>query len=700
MTIYPTLIIGSGEIATQALEQTTRLLRSFRSPVEHVVSIGIYEAGEAKKLHVPPVDVPDWFVNPLAEWMYRIRTERNLEKVRRAGISVGPIGGYLVVQILLLVDSDHANSVPEIVYLLEEASLSLQEKVPPRLHLFVIHPHPSAFSPSVLGDPNAFVRNGSLTCSSMWILAPVRSDGSVLTLDDLATALPHFLFASLQPIDHYEEHWLFRKPLSSDKIWLVPGFGLVVLPLPEIEEALTHQLLADAFSELTSEPETPPEVDPEIEQDEVTWWQRLLKAIPNVTSAGAGLTLSLAQDKPNLSSDPHQWLRETDDWDTRWRKETLLQCEQAMLSAANEMLEVFRSYLRQYIRNNMLISRGALPILRFALDKAAQSLDRWTILKMELSEPGGETIQSARTRFEEALERLPEKGRLATIAALITLVSWAVLQGVLWLLAPHLGAYLWWAVATAAVLPPAAAGAGAYTFYRRRRAYLQECWDEYLERFHAQHAELLRWRALHVLQSTAQAMKDVITEELQRAQQLQQDISTRIPFWRQLAQALRITLPFPLRAIVSNWKHIQPMVEELWGRRDLAKVVRKGLEDLGISTLVDLQERTDDVTNYLRRQLLDHWMTSEHRQPAYYLRLRFRNEETLHQWLYEQMSEAAHEASALLWRCEQPAQQGWKLFAEGLPMLNGVTPGVPHGDETLVVPNVFGRVCVGQAETP
>ncbi|GBC97483.1 hypothetical protein HRbin16_03306 [bacterium HR16] len=205
---------------------------------------------------------------------------------------------------------------------------------------------------------------------------------------------------------------------------------------------------------------------------------------------------------------------------------------------------------------------------------------------------------------------------------------------------------------------------------------------------------------MHVLQSTAQEMKDVITEELQRAQQLQQDISTRIPFWRQLAQALRITLPFPLRAIVSNWKHIQPMVEELWGRRDLAKVVRKGLEDLGISTLVDLQERTDDVTNYLRRQLLDHWMTPEHRQPAYYLRLRFRNEETLHQWLYERMSEAAHEASALLWRCEQPAQQGWKLFAEGLPMLNGVTPGVPHGDETLVVPNVFGRVCVGQAETP
>ena len=699
MTIYPTLIIGSGKVTTQALEQTARLLRSFRSPVEHAVSIGIYEAGEARKVHVPPVAVPDWFVNPLAEWMYRIRVEQNLEKVRKAGISVGPTGGYLVVQILLLVDSDHTDSVTEIVHLLEEASLSLQEKVPPRLHLLVIHPHPSAFSPTVIGDPNAFVRTGSLTFSSTWILAPVRSDGSVLTLDGLQTALPHFLFACLQPIDRYENHWLFRKPLSSDRVWLVPGFGLIVLPLPEIEDALTHQLLADAFAELTSEPETTPEVDPEIEQDEGTWWQRLLQAIPNIATQGAGLTLSLAQDKPNLSDDPHQWLQETDDWDMRWRKETLPQCEQAMLSAANEMLDVFRSYLRQYIQNNMLLSRAALPILRFALDKAAQALDRWTILKMELSEPGGETVQSARTRFEEALKRLPKRGRLITIAALVTLVSWAVLQGALWLMAPRLGAYLWGAVGAAAILPPALAGGWAYAFYRRRKAYLQECWDDYLGRLHAQHAELLRWRALHVLQNTAQEVKDVITDELQRAQQLQQDINTRISLWKQVAQTLRIMLPFPLRAIVANWKHIQPMIEELWGRRDLAKVIRKGLEQLQISTLFDLQERTDDVAQYLRHQLLDQWMTPEHRQPAYYLRLRFGNEEALRQWLYEQMSEAAHEASALLWRCEQPAQQGWKLFAEGLPMLNGVTPGVPHGDETLVLPNVFGRVCVGQADT-
>ncbi|MGC8783220.1 MAG: hypothetical protein ACP5RN_02375 [Armatimonadota bacterium] len=700
MTIYPTLIIGSGKIATQTLEQTARLLRCFRSPVEHVVSIGIYEAGEAKKLHVPPVDVPDWFVNPLAEWMYRIRVERNLERVRKAGISIGPIGGYLVVQILLLVDSDQTDSVPEIVHLLEEASVSLQEKVPPRLHLLVVHPHPSAFSPTVVGDPSAFVRTGSLTFSSTWILAPVRSDGSVLTLDDLETALPHFLFASLQPIDHYEKHWLFRKPPSADKIWLVPGFGLVVLPLPEIEDALTHQLLADAFTELTSEPETTPEVDPEIQQDEVTWWQRLLQAIPNIASQGAGLTLSLAQDKPKLSGDPHQWLQETDDWDAHWRKETLPQCEQAMLSAANEMLEVFRSYLRQYIQNNMLVFRGALPILRFALDKAAQAMDRWTILKMELSEPGGETVQSARTRFEEALERLPERGRLITIATLVTLVSWAVLQGALWLLAPRLGVYVWWAVVVAAVLPPVLAGGWAYAFYRRRKAYLQECWDDYLGRLHAQHAEMLRWRALHVLQNTAQEMKDVITDELQRAQQLQQDINTRISLWRHLAHTFRVMLPFPLRAIVSNWKHIQPIVQELWGRRDLTKVLRKGLEELGISTLVELQERTDDVAQYLRHQLLDHWMTPEHRQSAYYLRLRFGNEEALRQWLDEQMSEAAHEAAALLWRCEQPAQQGWKLFAEGLPMLNGITPGVPHGDETLVLPNVFGRICVGQTDTP
>lgn len=698
MTIYPTMVIGSGETAAQVLKQTTRLLRSFRSPVEHVISVGLYEAGSAEKLHVPHVGIPGQFVNPFAEWMCRIRAEQNLERVRSAGISVGPAGGYLLVQILLVVDSNQTDSISTIVRMLEEAALFLQEKIPPRLHILIIHPHSSSFGFPTGKDTHLLIHSDFLTLSSRWILAPVRSDGSILTEDEFLTALPYLLFAALQPTDHGDEHWLFRKPLATADDWLVPGFGLVVLPLPEIEDALTHQLLADAFSELNAEPEAPPEAVPELEPEETTWWQRLLQAIPSVAGAGAGLTLSLKQDKPDLSKDPHRWLQEADAWDTRWRKETLPQNEQALQSAANEMLEAFRGYLRQYIQNNMLVSRGALPLLRFALDKAAQAMDRWTILKAELTEPGGETIQSARTHFEQALERLPERGKLITIAVLITFVSWALLQGVLWLLSPRLGTYLWWAVAAAAVLPPAAAGGGAYAFYRRRRAYLQQCWDDYLGRLHAQHAELLRWRALCVLQNAAREMKEVITSELQRAQNLQQDIGTRIPLWRQMAQTLRILLPLPLRPIVSNWRHIQPMVEDLWGGRDLAKVVRKGLEDMGISTLDDLQQRTDDLSNYLRRQLLDHWMTSEHRQPLYYLRLRFGSDETLRAWLHEQMKKASQEASALLWRCEKPAHQGWKLLERELPMGDGITPSVPHGDAVLIVSNVFGRVCVGRTD--
>lgn len=93
-------------------------------------------------------------------------------------------------------------------------------------------------------------------------------------------------------------------------------------------------------------------------------------------------------------------------------------------------------------------------------------------------------------------------------------------------------------------------------------------------------------------------------------------------------------------------------------------------------------------------------MTPEHRQPSYYLKLRFGSEEALRQWLHEQMKEAEQEASALLWRCEKPAHQGWKLIEKDLPVVDGMNLGVPYGDEVLVVPNVFGRVCVGRAETP
>lgn len=49
---------------------------------------------------------------------------------------------------------------------------------------------------------------------------------------------------------------------------------------------------------------------------------------------------------------------------------------------------------------------------------------------------------------------------------------------------------------------------------------------------------------------------------------------------------------------------------------------------------------------------------------------------------------------------EKPAYQGWKLIERNLPMVDGVTPGVPHGDGVLIVSNVFGRVCVGKSDTP
>lgn len=696
MTTYPALMIGSGKTTVQVLAQTARLLRSFRSPVEHVLAIGTYEAGNIEKLHVPPVHLSEQFVNPFAEWMCRIRAERNLERARDAGIYVGPVGGYLLVQILLVVDSDRTESISAIVRMLEEAVLFLQEKIPPRLHLLMIHPYSSHLPASAIEGAAALVQSGTITPSSRWVAAPVRSDGSTLTEEDFRAALPYLLFAALQPTEHGEEHWLFRKPHSLGRDWLVPGFGLVVLPLPEIEDALTHQLLADAYSKLNGETEVLPEAVPDLEPEETTWWRCLLQAVPHVAVAGAGLTLSLLHDQPHLSKDPRRWLQEADEWDAHWRKEVLPQNEQALQSAADGMLEAFRSYLGQYVRNSMLASQCALPLLHWALSRAVQAMDRWVILKMDLSDEAGETIHSARVRFEKALAQLPERGKLIPIAALITFVSWAVLQSALWLLAPRLGGYLWWAVAAMAVLPPVAVGWGTYAFYRWRETYLQQCWNDYLKHLQAQHAELLRCRALRVLQNAAQEMKDVITSELQRVQSLQQDISARVSLWKQLAQALRIAASSPIRPIISHWRHIQPMVEELWGKRDLSQVVRRGLEELGIGTLADLQDRIDDLSRHLRRQLLEHWMTAEHRQPSYYLRLRFGSEEVLSQWLRQQMKEAAQEASALLWRCERPAYQGWRLLEADLPMVDGLAPGVPRGDKVLVVSNVFGRVCMGK----
>lgn len=694
MNACPMLVVGAGNTSAQVLQRLNALLRAFRSPINHITALVLQENSSFIELHAPRASIPALSQNPFLLWMVKIRAEDNLDRVRGSGVQVGSPAGYSLVQVLLVVDSGQLDAIWSTLPLLEEAAVSLQETVPPRLHLLVLHPQVDDLPMQSLGSLRDSIQTQLLPLCSVWTLSPARSDGSFLSYEEFITVVSYLLFAALQPADRNEQHWLFRKPhRGSDNEWTVLGCGLVVLPLPEIEEALVNRLWSDAYSELFSESDATPELPNDLPLDETSWWSRLLQAVPEIVRAGTDLTLSLRQEAPHAEGEPQQWVRQLEEWDTRWRQETLPRSEQAMQRVADELLKVFHAYLQSYIRENMLVCRGALPLLSTLLNKVAHSLEQWTVSKVQVEEVSPSSVQATRALFERSVERLPDRGKVFTLSALLVLASWAVLQGVLWFYAAHLGSRLWWAVAAAALLPPLVIGLIAYAFYRQRKQQLLQHWHLLVSEIRAQHVQLLRQSAVRVLQRTLEQLQGMVRQEQEQLQLLQQQIQTQVAVCKQAAEALHLVLPPPLRSVVSYWKHIQSVAQELWGHRSLSAVLRKGMEEIGIASLLDLTHRVRELSEYLRRRLLDDWMRPEHRQITYYLRQRFHREEDFQEWVQDQMEKATQEAHALLWRCERPVHEEWKLLVRELPLMNGARARTWHSGETLVVTNVFGKIC-------
>jgi hypothetical protein len=300
MVVYPTIVLGAGDLPCQTVERTKRLLRSFRLPARHVTALGAYQNGSLQAVYVPNAPGEN-FVNPVTEWMYRIRLQSNLEAALDEGASVGPDGGYLFVQALLLFDDEHVSIIDEVVHLLDEGSAYLREPVPVRLHVMVIHQQFSDPSP-IYSTVESLESTRWVTVASRWLIGRTRSDGSMLSIDDLSVSLPYLLLSALQHADYGKDHWLFREPWTSSATPRSVGFGLVVLPLPEIEDTLSHWFLSDVFKLVSTEvKETPPIPDDLLPQEE-EWWQKLVSTVQNVAKAGAGLTLSLIDSTPPIGS--------------------------------------------------------------------------------------------------------------------------------------------------------------------------------------------------------------------------------------------------------------------------------------------------------------------------------------------------------------------------------------------------------------
>jgi hypothetical protein len=691
MVIYPTIVLAAGNLPYQTVERTARLLRAFRLPARHVTVLGAYHNGSLRTMHAPHAPTEN-FNSTLSEWMYRIRLQRNLQAALEEGACVGPEGGYLFVQALLLVDDEQLPTVNTIIRLLNEGSAQLREPMPVRLHVMVVYQQ-FKNSSSLSTQLKNLKNTRWVTVASRWLVGRRRSDGSMLTVDDLLVSLPYLLLSALQQADYGKQHWLFREPVPQTTSPRSVGFGFVVLPLPEIEDTLTQWFLADVFKLLNAEVEQLPPMPAELIPQEEDWWQKLVSTLQTVAKPGAGLTLSLVDNSPPVGRDPHQWLNEADAWHKQWRTEKLSSWEQSLRTVAGELIDNLRQRLHSTVQNRLLSVVGCVPIVKSMVERLLQAFETWTVAKLDVKEPSTEALQSALQQFEQALSRLPNRQESLQRATLVALIGWALLSLSALMLSSHVVEYVKIVWSVAAIVPPVVGVGWAYQHYRQRRQDVDAAWENYVQKLRSYQTELLRMRAITVLKSTFKQVRALIQEQQASVESLEQHLRGKIFSWETAVQAFEIVAPPPLRFIVRSFRQLMPVVQELWGKRDLKATLQQVMNQLGISGIGDLLARAEEVQDELRRMLLNQWMQPEHRDPRYYLRHVMGSEEALERWLSEQMQDAMQSSSALFWQCEHPADEGWKLLLDGVSYHNGFRTQVPVGDRIVYAPVVSGRIC-------
>jgi hypothetical protein len=277
-------------------------------------------------------------------------------------------------------------------------------------------------------------------------------------------------------------------------------------------------------------------------------------------------------------------------------------------------------------------------------------------------------------------------------------LGWALLSLFGLMVSSYVAEYVKIVWSVAAILPPAVGAGWAYQHYLQRRRDLNAAWENYLQKLRSYQTELLRLRAVTVLKSAFKQLRSIVQEQQVSVESLEQHLREKIFSWETAVRAFELVAPPPIRFIVHSFRQLVPIVQALWGKRDLQATLQQVVNRLGIGGVSDLVARADEVQNDLRRLLLNHWMQREYRDPRFYLRHLMGSEEAFERWLTAQMHDVTQSSAALLWQCEHPADEGWKLLLDGVSYRNGFRVQVPVGDRVVYAPVVTGRICTREVD--
>jgi hypothetical protein len=608
---YPTMVVAVGDLAHRALAEAHELLQAFRSPALYITALAAYREGVYYEIGAPSLGDAGAFESPLARWLYATRLELNIHCARSEGMEVGPPGGYLLEQILLVVDSDAYGDALQMVQAVQELCERADDLVPARLHWLVLHPSYDAPLPTTLWQDHLARQHtpSALQEGKMYLLRLVRSDGSAMTPDQLRETAAYLLLMALHPAEFVGEHWLYRSLVDADRAPSTLGCGLVVLPLHKVIQCLQDKLVAEALTTLLSGSGGAVGLP---QPDEAHLWGHVVgqaaqawgEAVRLQPQDALGLTATIPTPALNPRGLSAASLTAVADWEREWHEQKLPRWRMRLNDAAQRAADSYRESLHTGVQQHLRTPDANLTALKARLETLASAVSSWQIHTLTPTRPSAERKTALRTRLEKSLAEAERfKGGL----------------------------------------------------FRRRPAPDAETVNAYAQALHDYYAQSLRADAHEAFNSLAQQIRDAIQQQLHSVRAALERIQLEARERENRARAFHHpTLPW-LRPLVYRWEHLESTAQALWGNRDLATLIRQLIDPER-----DLREQLPWITQQLE-QYLQRWMTDYFRRFSYYLRERYPNLQSRITHCEQHLTAMREQAPRVLWRAEKPTPQVWQV---------------------------------------
>ncbi|BCW95275.1 MAG: hypothetical protein WHS44_00950 [Fimbriimonadales bacterium] len=610
---YPTMVVAIGDLSRRAVHEAHELLEAFRSPARATTALCAFERGDYEAIHVPESGDASAFDAPLTRWLYATRLEQNIHRARQQGMEIGPPGGYLLEQLLLVFDSDAYADALRVADDLRALCERADDLVPARLHWLVLHPsYDSPLPPAIWQDHLTRLRASSAVQEGkMHLLRLVRSDGSVITHEQLRETVAYMLLTALHPAEFVGEHWLYRSVVDTERAPSTIGCGLVTLPLHKIIQCLQDKLVADALSCLLSGANdatglpTPEEAQlwTQIVGQSVQGWDTSDGARVQAQSA-LGLSVTIPVPSLSASTLDSSRLAAGAEWETTWQEQRLPRWRTLLQSAARDAADAYHESLHASVQQYLRAPNANLLTLQSRLQALLRSVEGWQIYTLTPHRPSGERKAALHARLEKAIAQAQQsKGGL----------------------------------------------------FRRRTMPDPQIVNDYTQALQDYYAQHMRVDAHDAHRAAADRIRQTLGNLLQSVSAAVERIQQEIRERQNRVRAFYLpSLPW-LRPLVYRWEHLESTAHALWGGRDLSALVYRMIDPER-----DLREQLPWIIGQLENNL-QQWMTSYYRSFSYYLRARFPNLQARVAWCEQQVEQMRSQADRVLWRTEKATPQLWQV---------------------------------------